>query len=203
MERLYIPILVGTVRPGRKTIYAAQLVEEVGRECNELEVELVDPKNFNFPLDGNSEEVKDPRYTEITARADGFFIVTPEYNHSFPGSLKRMLDSELKNYIHKPVALAGVSAGQWGGIRAVEALVGVVRELGMVATFSDVQFPRIGELFDEQGKLTDERYRQHVRGAFEELIWMAQVLRDGRKTVPSRYHETPRMHEGCWSESTD
>lgn len=189
MNRLYIPVLVGTARERRKSIHAAKLVMEVGRTFGDIETELVDPNNFNFPGDGNDPEGKDPRYTAITARADGFFIVSPEYNHSFPGSLKRMLDSELKNYIHKPVAFAGVSSGPWGGVRAIEALVGTVRELGLVATFTDMKFPKVQELFNENGELQNDKQREHVKSAWQELLWMATVLRWGRENVASKYHQ--------------
>src|SRR5271170_2241210 len=177
MSKLYLPVLAGTTREQRKSIYAAQLVVEVGKTINGVETELIDPKDFNFPGDGNDPEGKDPKYTEITKRADGFFIVSPEYNHSFPGSLKRMLDSELQNYIHKPVAFAGASSQQWGGVRAIEALVNTVRELGLVSTFADVQFPKVQELFNEDGVLQNESYREYVKGSWAELIWMAKVLK--------------------------
>lgn len=199
MSKLYIPVLAGTSREQRRSILAARLVVEVGQTCEEIETELVDPKDFTLPGDGNDPEGKDPRYTAITERADGFYIVSPEYNHSFPGSLKRMLDSELKNYIHKPVAFAGVSNGQWGGVRAIEALVSTVREMGMVSTFSDMQFPRVQDLFDEEGKLLNDKYRDYIKGAWQELIWMTKVLKQGRDNEPSRYHDTKRAIEGCWS----
>lgn len=189
MNKLFIPILEGTTRTERKSIYVARLVERVGKSIEEIKVELIDPKDFNFPGDGNDPEGKDPRYTEISKKADGFFIVTPEYNHSIPGSLKRMLDSELKNYIHKPVAFAGVSSGPWGGVRAIEALVTTVREMGMVATFTDVQFPKVGELFNKEGELQDQSYIQRIERTFTELIWMAKVLKYGRENVPSKYHQ--------------
>ncbi len=188
METLYIPVLAGTTREQRKSIFAARLVAEVGKTIEGIETEVVDPKDFTFPGDGNDPEGKDPKYTAITARADGFFIVSPEYNHSFPGSLKRMLDSELANYIHKPVAFAGVSKTQWGGVRGIEALVNTVREMGLVATFSDMQFPKVQELFDEQGVLQQESYRRYVLTAWTELIWMATVLKYGREHVASKYH---------------
>ena len=199
MPKFYIPVFAGTTREQRKSILAAELVVEVGKTCAEVETELVDPKDFKFPGDGNDPEGKDPRYTAITERADGFFIVTPEYNHSFPGSLKRMLDSELKNYIHKPVAFGGVSSRQWGGIRAIEALVSTVREMGMVATFSDMQFPFVQDLFDKKGELQKKEYRKYVKGAWQELIWMVEVLKYGRQNVPSRYHGTLRDTEGRWT----
>lgn len=189
MSKLYIPIIEGTKRIQRKSIHAAKLVYEVGKTIDEIEVELLDPNDFNFPGDGNDPEGKDPKYTAITKRADGFFIVTPEYNHGYPGSLKRMLDSELKNYVHKPVAFAGVSSQMWGGVRAIEALVNTVREMGLVATFTDVQFPRVKELFDEEGKITDNKYPDYIKATYQELIWMAKVLKWGRENLPSRHHK--------------
>ena len=189
MERLFIPILEGTSRPKRLSIFAARLVEKVGKEIKEIEVKLVDPLDYHFPYDGNDEENKNPQYTKLTKRADAFFIVTPEYNHSIPGTLKRMLDSELKNYIHKPVAFAGVSDGQWGGVRAIEALVTTVREMGMVAIFTDVQFPKVDEIFDEKGRLLDEKYIKRIQRTFTELIWMTKVLKYGRENIESQYHQ--------------
>lgn len=188
MKKLFIPVLAGTKRVQRKSIHAARFVLEISKQYEEVESVLIDPNDFEFPGDGNDPEGKDPRYTELTAKADGFFIVTPEYNHLIPGSLKRMLDSELKNYIHKPVAFAGVSNGPWGGVRAIEALVTTVREMGMVSTFTDVQFPKVQDIFDENGKLLDEAYIKRVQRSFNELIWMAKVLKAGRENEPSQYH---------------
>jgi hypothetical protein len=94
--------------------------------------------------------------------------------------------------------LAGVSSGQWGGVRAIEALVTTVREMGMVATFSDMQFPKVQELFDTEGALLNKNYRKYVGGAWQELIWMAMVLKSGRQNVPNRYQDTLRFSEGCW-----
>ncbi len=188
MEKLFIPILVGTTRPKRESIKPARLIEQVGKTIDEIEVLLVDPNDYNFPFDGNDEENKDPRYSELTKKADGFFIVTPEYNHSYPGTLKRMLDSELKNYIHKPVALAGVSSQIFGGVRAIEALLHPVREMGMVVTFADLYFPQVQTLFDENGEIIDKKYITRIHKGYEELIWMAKVLKWGRENVRSIYH---------------
>jgi NAD(P)H-dependent FMN reductase len=195
MAKLYIPVLEGTTRERRRSIFAAQLVTEVGRTFPNVETELIDPKDFNFPNDGNDPEGKDPRYTAITERADGFFIVTPEYNHSIPGSLKRMLDSELKNYIHKAVAFAGVSEQPWGGVRCIEVLVSTVRELGLASTFTDVQFPKVQEIFNESGELQQEAYRRYVARTWTELIWMATVLKYGRENVESQFHTLAKTNE--------
>lgn len=186
-DELFIPVLEGTTRPKRKSIYAARLIAEVGNSIAGVRTELVDPVEYTFPNDGNDEENKDPRYTKLTSEADAFFIVVPEYNHGYPGSLKRMLDSELRNYVHKPAALAGVSAGMWGGIRAIEALVPSLREMGMVVTFTDVQFPNVGQLFNEKGELQDPEQVERIKAAYAELVWMAKVLKWGRENLPSRF----------------
>jgi NAD(P)H-dependent FMN reductase len=182
-ETLTIAVLAGTKREKRQSIKAAHYVAEFGRTLPNVGIIFVDPNDFTFPGDGNDPEGKDPKYTEITAKADAFFIVSPEYNHSFPGTLKRMLDSELKNYNHKPVALAGASNGGWGGVRCVEALTLTVRELGLVVTSWSVYFPRVQDMFDEAGALKPdvaERTQRNVSDAYKELIWMARTLKWGR-----------------------
>jgi NAD(P)H-dependent FMN reductase len=183
-ENYVIAVLVGTTRERRESIKAAHLIAEFGRKQPGVEIVFVDPKDFHFHGDGNDPEGKDPRYSEITARADAFFVIVPEYNHSFPGSLKRMLDSELENYIHKPVALAGVSNGAWGGVRGVESLVPSLREMGLVATYAPLYFPRIQDLFDDQAQLKpeyEERYARSLKDSYFELLWMAKAMRWGRE----------------------
>jgi NAD(P)H-dependent FMN reductase len=182
-KKFLILVLAGTTRVQRKSFKAAQFVADIGKTYEELEIELIDPEDFTFPGDGNDPEGKDPKYSALTARADGFFIITPEYNHSFPGSLKRMLDSELENYIHKPVAIAGASSGGWGGVRAVESLVPAVREMGLIVTFTSTYFPRVQDAFDESGKPVDERTEAGVRKAYDELIWMVKTLKYGRDNI--------------------
>jgi NAD(P)H-dependent FMN reductase len=180
---LQIAVLEGTTRVQRESIHVARLACKVGRRQKGVEVTFVDPVDFNFPGDGNDPEGKDPRYTAITQKADGFLIVTPEYNHSFPGSLKRMLDSELKNYIHKPVAFVGVSSQQWGGVRAIEALVHTVREMGLTACFTDAHFPRVHTLFDADGELVDPMYEKYIERVYDELVWMGKTMRWGRQNL--------------------
>lgn len=179
-ESIKIAVLAGTIRVQRKSIHAAKFIAEEGRKVTGVEIRFADPKDFYFEGDGNDPEGKDARYSELTEWADAFFIVTPEYNHSFPGSLKRMLDSELKNYIHKPVAFAGASSGRMGGARAIEALVGTVREMGLVACFNDVYFPKVQDVFDDNGTLLEPIYHELVAKAYGELVWMAKVLKRGR-----------------------
>ncbi|HJQ08598.1 MAG TPA: NADPH-dependent FMN reductase [Candidatus Saccharimonadales bacterium] len=184
MDKLTIAVIAGTVREGRQSIKAAKWVAEFGRKQKNVEIIFVDPQEFAMPSDGNNAETRNSRYAEITANADAFLIVTPEYNHSFPGSLKRLLDSEYDNYFHKPVALAGVSNGPWGGVRACEALLPVCHRLGLVNIRPELYFPKVQELFDNQGMLKPEYTELHTRAAqtaYDELIWMAKALKAARQ----------------------
>jgi NAD(P)H-dependent FMN reductase len=179
-DTITIAVLAGTTREKRESIKAARWIADVARQLPDVEVIFVDPKDFYFPGDGNDPEGKDPRYTEIVAKADAFFVITPEYNHSFPGTLKRMLDSELELYNHKPVAFAGASNGNWGGVRAVESLLTAVRETGLVALSWDIYFPRVQDIFDENGAMKpefEERYMRNVGKIFDELLWMARLFK--------------------------
>jgi NAD(P)H-dependent FMN reductase len=185
-ENLKILIIEGTTRPKRKSIHAAKFITDIGNKIDGVTATLLDPIELNLPGDGNDPEGKDPKYGELTKNADAFFIITPEYNHSFPGSLKRLLDSELENYIHKPTAVAGVSSGMWGGVRAVEHLVPVLREIGMVPTFTDVYFQNSYDLFDEDGVMNEEKqetYTRAVEKAYKELLWMTRTLKYGRENI--------------------
>lgn len=183
-DNVVIAVLAGTVRQARRSIQAAHYVADFGHRLPNIEIIFVDPSEFNFPYDGNGPENKDPRYSKITARADAFFIVTPEYNHSFPGTLKRMLDSEYSNYLHKPVVTAGVSNGPWGGVRVCEAILPVLHRLGLVIIHPEVYFPKVQDIFDENGMMRPEftdMYEKNVGNAYQELIWMARTLKHGRQ----------------------
>ncbi len=189
-SNLIIAVLAGTTRVQRQSIKAARYVAEFGRQLPNTEIIFVDPQELYFPGDGNDPEGKDSRYSEITARADAFFIVTPEYNHSFPGTLKRMLDSELENYNHKPVALAGASSHNWGGVRAVESLVPAIRETGLVVMSWDVYFPFVDTMFEEDGSIKSEhkeRYEKNLGKLYAELIWFAKILKKGRVELSEQH----------------
>jgi NAD(P)H-dependent FMN reductase len=89
----------------------------------------------------------------------------------------------LKEYIHKAVGICGVSAGPFGGARVIEGLLPVIRELGLVAIFEDVNFGNVAKIFDDQGNLLDQNYVRRLDRFLAELVWMARVLRYGREQM--------------------
>src|SRR5439155_7306127 len=155
---LYLPVILGTVRKGRMSAAAAGGVRERTGTWPGVTSELVDIATLPLPVDDAGEAIKHPEFASLMARADGLVIVVPEYNHSFPGLLKHVLDSCLEEYIHKPAGIVGVSAGPWGGTRVVESMLPVQRELGLTTIFWSVNFTRAHATFDASGRLLDETY---------------------------------------------
>ena len=148
-----------------------------------IEPELIDISALTLPVDDAGEPSKDPRFSAAMERADAIVIVSPEYNHSFPGLLKHVLDSCLKEYIHKAAGIVGVSAGVFGGTRVIEHFQPVLRELGLVSIFWDVNFGAVEKAFDTAGQLLDQAYLRRTDKFLNELIWMARVLRYGRENI--------------------
>src|SRR5450755_2483155 len=178
MQRpLFIPIILGTARQGRESEHAARVVFEQTKKRAKVETELIDVRNLPMRLDDAGEQMKDPAFSATIERCDGLILVTPEYNHGYPGLLKHALDMNLTEYVHKAVGICGVSAGPMGGARVIENLLPVIRELGLVAIFEDVNFGSVGKLFNEEGKLLDQNYIGRVDKFLDELIWMSRVLR--------------------------
>ena len=190
-DKLFIPLILGTPRMNRESEHVAKWVFAKMKERTDIEAQSFDVRDFELPRDQYGTEIGHlfPEWRDAIIRADGLVVVTPEYNHGYPGALKGVLDLLLKEYIHKAVAFVGVSAGPWGGTRVIEACVPMVRELGLAVTFTDLNFPQVHGKFDGSGNLTDTAYESRVKGFLDELVWMATTLRWGRKNVPSKFHQ--------------
>jgi NAD(P)H-dependent FMN reductase len=127
--KLNLPVLLGTNRKLRNSVWPARWLVGEMQKRPEIQTRLFDVAEFALPQDDYGQEIKDrfPEWREAIIQADGLVIVTPEYNHGYPGALKAVLDLLLKEYIHKAVAFVGVSAGPWGGTRVIESMSWVSR----------------------------------------------------------------------------
>lgn len=180
---LYLPVILGTARQGRRSEHAANFVLSETNKRAGVETELIDVRKLALPLDDAGEQIKDGRFSEQIKRCDGIILVVPEYNHGYPGLLKHALDSNLEEYNHKAAGVCGVSAGPFGGSRVIENLLPVLRELGLVATAVDVNFSNVGKAFSETGELLEKSFEARVGKFLDEIIWLARVLREGREKV--------------------
>ena len=181
---LFIPVILGTPRQGRMSVHAAELLRSELEKRPSVTTELIDVGTLRIPVDDAGEAAKNADFAETMNRADALVIVAPEYNHGYPGLLKHVLDTNLKEYIHKAAGIVGVSAGVFGGARVIQNLIPVMRELGLVTIFWDVNFTTVQSRFDEAGTLVDDSFLPRIEKFLDELIWMAEALRDGRSHVP-------------------
>lgn len=184
MNKIYLPIILGTTREGRMSELAAKAVEKIVVQISEdITTEIIDPRNLNLPEDGTAS--LNPDFQDKIKRADGFIFVTPEYNHSFPPSLKRILDAEkdLSPYRIKPAIIAGVSSGMWGGVRVIEALLPVLRALDIYVGSRDIHFYKVQEQFDESGELLNPQIATEVEKAVLDLVKKAKILKSGRESL--------------------
>src|SRR5215217_5208426 len=189
-SNLFVPLLLGTPRKNRESEKVAHWVCKKIEEREDIETQFFDVCDFDITNGEYGQEIKDlfPEWRDAITKADGLVIVTPEYNHGYPGSLKAVLDLLLREYVHKAVAFVGVSAGPWGGTRVIEAMVPMVQELGLAVTFTDLNFPKVQNTFDLEGNLLDQAFEQRVKDFLDELVWMSRVLQWGRANVPSKFH---------------
>jgi NAD(P)H-dependent FMN reductase len=191
MDKVNIPILLGTNRQLRQSLQVAHWLRTKVEERSDIDTFLFDVSDFALPQHDYGQGIKEqfPEWRDAIVRADGLIIVTPEYNHGYPGILKAVLDLLLREYIHKAVGFVGVSAGPWGGTRVIEAMVPMARELGLAVTFSDLNFTFVEKAFDATGKPVDPAFDQRAKDFLDELVWMARALKWGRENLPSKYHQ--------------
>lgn len=177
---LKIPVLYGTMREARMSEPAARLIhaELVKRG---VESAFVTPEKYRSMK--SIEKGYPAEWKKIMDEADGLCIVSPEYNHGYPGPLKEMLDSLYEEYQYKPVGICG-AAGFLSGGRMVEQLRQVVIELHMVPIREAIYIQNVWEAFNTDGTPKDAAMTTRWDPFFKELMWWAQVLKEGREKYP-------------------
>lgn len=180
-EKLYIPVVLGTGREERRSENVAKFVHEQVKKL--ISTELIDVRDYatEHTIPSWEKSMQSEKWRNIMVKADGLIIVAPEYNHGYPGELKILLDKLYDEYNRKPVAICGVATGGLGGARMVEMLRISLIELKMVPIRNAVYFSSVKELFDEDGNIKDESYKERVSGMLEELTWYAKALKTARE----------------------
>jgi NAD(P)H-dependent FMN reductase len=171
---LKILVVTGTIRDGRNSIHPARYVTERFRET-EHDVELFDMKEYDIPLFTNLRGwISDPHpdveaFGQKVEAADSIVIVTPEYNHSIPGTLKNLLDHLYPEYENKSFAYVTVSAGGFGGVRALSHLHDITLEFD-AHPGPDLPISNVTDVFDEDGILIDDTYEDKFEDFVEQTI---------------------------------
>lgn len=143
---------------------------------------LIDVRDYHLRATDRSEQLAvEKRFAKLMTEADGLVVVAPEYNHSYPGELKMLLDMAFDEYAGKPMGICGVSEGMLGGARMIEQLRLVAVALRMVPINQPIQFSNIDKLIGADGKISDPSYEKRSAKFFTELLWYAEALKAQRK----------------------
>ena len=178
---LKIAVIVGSNREGRFGGTVADWVVTRSRQRDDLAVDVIDLADVDLPMVYPHEpEPAVADYIERIGRADAFVVVTPEYNHGYPASLKQAIDLPRDQWRRKPVAFVSYG-GRGGGLRAVEQLRQVFAELHAVTMRDQVSFHMAWEQFDESGHISrPARYDAAATTMLDHLAWWATALRTAR-----------------------
>ncbi len=203
--KLNTAVIYGSARQSRQGIKAARFIARKLEERGHT-VTLVDSIESELPfLDLMYKEYKDgqaPAAMETIAdtlrSADGFVIVSAEYNHSIPAALKNLLDYYQSEYLYKPSAIVTYSAGPFGGVRSLVNLRGILAELGTPSIPSAFPVPHIGKAFDDDGIPLDDAYDQRIVKFLDEYEWYARALRRARDQEKID-QELPTQQQMCRS----
>lgn len=181
-DPIRLVILVGSTRAGRRAPVVAEWFAKtlVGR--TDLEVDPIDlaevalPERFTFDTNDALTDLR-----ERLAAADAFVVVTPEYNHSYPASLKHAIDFANAQWRRKPVGFVSYG-GVSGGLRAVEHLRQVFAELHVHGVRDTVSFHGPWNGFGDDGQPADaEGATAAAATLVDDLVWWARALRAARR----------------------
>jgi NAD(P)H-dependent FMN reductase len=178
-----ILVILGSTREGRIGETVARWLLRKLEARTEAELELVDLRDYPLPIyEGPSGDRPSPavqRWKDTVASADGYIVVTPEYNHGYPAGLKSALDHAYAEWNRKPVAFVSYG-GHAAGYRSVEQLLLVAVELQMVPIREQVGIQAPWAAFDAQGELTGGGAEEAVDRMVDDLLWWARALHQAR-----------------------
>ncbi len=184
---LLFPVILGSVRRDRQGIKAARYIIDKLQARGDEPV-LVDPCEKQLPLldrmykeypKGEAPPVME-ELADLFRRADGFVIVSAEYNQSVPPALKNLLDHFLEEYFWRPSAILSYSAGRFGGVRAAVALRTILSEMGMPSVPTVLSIPTIGDALNEDGSSNEAWIDKSADRFLQEFEWYAKALKAQR-----------------------
>jgi len=182
---LTLTIILGSVREGR---LGKKVADWVIAECKKRKFNA----NFIDPLEHEEILVFRNRYRNIKKPsadlkkvqkmiqdADAYIAITPEYNHSYTGAIKNVIDHFAEEYFYKCSGIVCYSNGSFGGIRAGEALIPVFKEI-KAPTVSVMPIPKVQEVFDGNGNLKNELFNEKIKKFLDDIEWYAHQLKKKR-----------------------
>ncbi|MBM3749680.1 MAG: NAD(P)H-dependent oxidoreductase [Acidimicrobiia bacterium] len=181
---LKVLVILGSVRCGRMSERVATFVMNRLAAAEGISAELVDLAVLDLPIMEERLGRIDPPppgVADLGAKievADALVIVSPEYNHGYPGVLKNALDYFYAQYKRTPVALVTVSNGGHGGVNAWAQLVTVFVQLGAIVLPATIAVSNVEKTFSPEGEALDPAYVKRTDRMIDDLVWLATRLKD-------------------------
>jgi len=179
-DKVKIVGLCGSLREDsytRKTLRnaldgAAKLADSVSLiDLREYELPFCDGSTGKYGPDSDVKKLRNK-----VKSAQGIILGTPEYHGSFTGVLKNALDlMGFEEFEGKMLGLVSVSAGQMGGINALDSLRTIGRSLHAWVIPGQVAIPRVHEAFDETGNFRNHRLEERVKEVGREVARFAYL----------------------------
>lgn len=190
-DKIAITVIVGSTREGRIAPVVVRWFAERAAQHDDVTIDVVDlvetPLPTVLPAFGQTPEPEAMEQlaavTPRLAAADAFVLVTPEYNRSFPASLKNAIDWHNSQWHAKPVGFVSYG-GISGGLRAVEHLRLVLAELHAVTVRDTVTFAGVWGKFDADGRMADPAADGAAKTMLDQLVWFGRALREARAARP-------------------
>lgn len=186
---LKIAVIVGSTRSSRSGLHVAQWFQQQVKQVGGAQFDLIDLKKEDLPfLDepglpsmGDYQLESTKNWAKKIDGYDGYVFVTPEYNHGYAATLKNAIDTLYAEWQKKPVAFVGY--GVLGGARAIEQLVPVVSQIGMVPLpYVAINIVEAYAAIDEYGKIDPTRIKgSKPERLVGELVWWANTLKSARE----------------------
>ncbi len=178
-----IGIIVGSTRPGRKSITVADWVYEIAKKRTDAEYQLVDIAEYELPLldepippaMGQYSKPHTKKWAEKITELDGFVFVTPEYNHSIPASLKNAIDFIYAEWNNK--AAGFVSYGSAGGSRSVEHLRQVMAEIQVADVRAQVMLSLFSDFENFSIFSPDPRHESSINTMLDQVVKWSGALK--------------------------
>ncbi|MEL6253892.1 MAG: NAD(P)H-dependent oxidoreductase [Bacteroidota bacterium] len=180
---LKIAIVSGSARLGRQTPKAVNFLAQQIKNHEEVSrVQILDVKEYNFPVmeerlgrNPNPPERLE-EFSQHLIEADALIFASPEYNGSFSGALKNTLDYFRKEYVRKPIGIMTVASGKFAGVNASHDLQKYILALGGFPLPRKLMIGGVGNLFDEEGNLLDEKQAGSFEKFIADFLWLTDAV---------------------------
>lgn len=178
----HISIISSSIRPDRQSHRIALYFKNYLTENNLANVEILDLREYDFPIftetlkkQANPSE-KAVVFSQKIQSSHGIILVTPEYNGGYPASLKNAIDLLYDEWRHKPVAIATVSAGPFGGSQVLLSLQFILWKMKVWTIIEIFSVLNVHLTYDNTGKPTDKAATDKLAEAFiKELMWCVKA----------------------------